>query len=266
MVVAPIDDEGNLDTDAFEALISEKTKFISFVHVSNSIGTVNPIEKLLAMAKARGIPTLIDGAQSVQHMPIDVQALDCDFFVFSGHKIFAPTGIGVLYGKRERLNSMRPYQGGGDMIAHVSFEGTTYKEPPSRFEAGTPHIEGGIGLGYAIDYLNSIGLDAIHDYESKLIKYAVAKLNEVEGLTIIGNPTERAGAISFIMGDAHPHDIGTILDTEGVAIRSGHHCCEPLMKRLGVNATARASISFYNNHEDIDALVAALKKVSILFG
>ncbi|MEM9157660.1 MAG: cysteine desulfurase [Verrucomicrobiota bacterium] len=266
LVVAPVDDNGNLDTDAFEQLITDKTKFISFVHVSNSIGTVNPVEKLISFAKSRGIPTLIDGAQSVQHMPIDLQALDCDFFVFSGHKIFAPTGIGVLYGKRELLDDMRPYQGGGDMIASVSFEGTTFKEPPSRFEAGTPHIEGGIGLGYAIDYLNGLGLDIIQEYESQLIEYAVAKLNQVEGLNLIGKPKDRAGAISFVMGEAHPHDIGTVLDTEGIAIRSGHHCCEPLMKRLGVPATARVSISFYNNHEDIDALAGALKKVSLLFG
>lgn len=263
--VIPVTDDCDLDLATFDELLNERTKLFSIVYVSNAIGTVNDIKPLLAKAKAKGIPTLVDAAQAIQHMPLDVQELDCDFLIASGHKIYGPTGIGFLYGRRALLNTMRPYQGGGDMIAHVTFEGSTFKEPPSRFEAGTPHIEGAIGLGAAIDYLSGVGLQAIHDYESQLIEYAVAKLSQVEGLKIIGNPKVRSGAISFTMGDAHPHDIGTVLDTEGVAIRSGHHCCEPLMKRLGVPATARASFSLYNTPADVDALTAALKKTAILF-
>ncbi len=263
--VIPVTDDCDLDLTTFNELLNKRTKLFSIVYVSNAIGTVNDIKPLLAKAKAKGIPTLVDAAQAIQHMPLDVQELDCDFLAFSGHKIYAPTGIGALYGRRAILDTMRPYQGGGDMIAHVTFEGSTFKEPPSRFEAGTPHIEGAIGLGAAVDYLSRVGLQAIHDYESQLIEYAVAKLSQVEGLKIIGNPKNRSGAISFTMGDAHPHDIGTVLDTEGVAIRSGHHCCEPLMKRLGVPATARASFSLYNTPEDVDALTAALKKTAILF-
>ncbi|MBD5781733.1 cysteine desulfurase [Pelagicoccus sp. NFK12] len=263
--VIPVTDDCDLDLTHFDELLNEKTKLLSLVYVSNAIGTVNDIAPLLAKAKAKGIPTLVDAAQAIQHMPIDVQQLGCDFLVASGHKIYGPTGIGILYGRRSLLDGMRPYQGGGDMIAHVAFEGSTFKEPPSRFEAGTPHIEGAIGLGAAVDYLSGIGLQAIHDYESDLIAYAVAKLQQIEGLTIVGNPRLRSGAISFTMGDAHPHDIGTVLDTEGVAIRSGHHCCEPLMKRLGVPATARASFSLYNTPADVDALAAALKKTAILF-
>lgn len=263
--VIPVTAACELDLSNIDSLLNEKTKLLSIVYVSNAVGTVNDIKPLLAKAKALGAATLVDAAQAVQHMPLSVQDLDCDFLVFSGHKIFAPTGIGALYGRRERLDTMRPYQGGGDMISHVTFEGTTFKEPPSRFEAGTPHIEGAIGLGVAIDYLQSLGLPAIAAYESQLIEYAVAKLSEIEGLTVIGNPKHRSGAISFTMGDAHPHDIGTVLDTEGVAIRSGHHCCEPLLKALGLTATARASVSFYNTPEDIDQLVAALKKTALLF-
>ncbi|MDQ8180476.1 cysteine desulfurase [Pelagicoccus sp. SDUM812005] len=263
--VIPVTDDCDLDLATFDQLLTEKTKLLSIVYVSNAIGTVNDIQPLLDQAKARGIPTLVDAAQAIQHIPLDVQKLGCDFLVASGHKIYAPTGIGILYGRRALLDTMRPYQGGGDMIAHVTFEGSTFKEPPSRFEAGTPHIEGAIGLGAAIDYLSSVGLPAIHDYESQLIAYAVAKLSQIDGLKIIGNPRVRSGAISFTMGDAHPHDIGTVLDTEGVAIRSGHHCCEPLMKRLGVPATARASFSLYNTPADVDALAAALKKTALLF-
>lgn len=263
--IIPVTDDCELDLSNIDELLNEKTKILSIVYVSNAIGTVNDVAPLLAKAKARGIPTLLDAAQAIQHMPIDVQKLDCDFLVFSGHKIYGPTGIGALYGRRQLLDTMRPYQGGGDMISHVTFEGTTFKEPPSRFEAGTPHIEGAIGLGIAIDYLSGIGLEAIHDYESQLIEYAVSKLSEIDGLKIIGNPKQRSGAISFTMGDAHPHDIGTVLDTEGIAIRSGHHCCEPLLKRLGAHATARASFSLYNTPADVDALVAALKKTALLF-
>lgn len=264
--VVPILDNGLLDTEAFHKTLGPKTKFLSFVYVSNSIGAINPVKMLLEAAKERGIPTLIDGAQAVQHKTVDVQSLDCDFLVMSGHKMFGPTGIGALYGKRSRLDGMRPYQGGGDMIAHVSFEGTTYKEPPSRFEAGTPHIEGAIGLGAAVDYIESVGRDVIESYETELIAYAIGRLKEIPNLRVVGDFEERAGAISFVMENAHPHDIGTILDTEGVAIRSGHHCCEPLMRRLGTVATARASFSLYNNHNDVDAFIGALKKVNTLFG
>lgn len=263
--VIPVTDEVELDLSDFDELLNERTKLLAITYVSNAIGTVNDVRPLLAKAMSRGVPTLLDAAQAIQHMPVDVQELGCDFLVFSGHKIYGPTGIGVLYGRRALLDGMRPYQGGGDMISHVSFEGSTFKEPPSRFEAGTPHIEGAIGLGAAIDYLSGIGLESIHQYESRLVEYAVAKLSQIDGLRIVGNPRERSGAISFTMGDAHPHDIGTVLDTEGVAIRSGHHCCEPLMKRLGVPATARASFSLYNTPADVDALAAALKKTAILF-
>lgn len=264
--VAPIFDNGDLDTDSYISLMGPRTKLAAIVHVSNSIGTVNPIERIIEAAKDRNIPTLIDSAQSIQHMKLDVQVLDCDFLVFSAHKMFMPTGIGGLYGKRAKLDSMRPYQGGGDMIAHVSFDGTTYKAPPYRFEAGTPHIAGGIGIAAGIDYIESIGRDLIQDYETQLIDYAANRLKSVAGLRLIGEPSYRAGAISFVMNSAHAHDIGTILDTEGIAVRSGHHCCEPLMKRFGVSATARASIALYNNHEDIDALVESLGKVHQLFG
>ena len=264
--VAPIFDNGDLDTDSYISLMGPRTKLAAIVHVSNSIGTVNPIERIIEAAKDRSIPTLIDSAQSIQHMKLDVQVLDCDFLVFSAHKMFMPTGIGGLYGKRAKLDSMRPYQGGGDMIAHVSFDGTTFKAPPYRFEAGTPHIAGGIGIAAGIDYIESIGRDLIHDYETQLIDYAANRLKSTAGVRLIGEPSHRAGAISFVMNSAHAHDIGTILDTEGIAVRSGHHCCEPLMKRFGISATARASIALYNNHEDIDALVESLGKVHQLFG
>ena len=247
-------------------MMGPKTKLVAIVHVSNAIGTVNPIEAIIAKARENGIATLIDCAQSIQHMPLDVQSMGCDFAVFSGHKIFGPTGIGGLYGKRSLLDKMRPYQGGGDMISHVTFDGTTFKEPPSRFEAGTPHIAGAIGLGVALDYIESIGRETICGYESQLIEYAVNRLKSCQGVEIVGNPDHRSGAISFIMENAHPHDIGTILDTEGVAIRTGHHCCEPLMNRFGISATARASIALYNNSDDIDALVDSLAKVRALFG
>ncbi len=264
--VAPIFDNGDLDVDAYIKLIGPRTKLAAIVHVSNAIGTVNPIDAIINAAKEKGVPTLIDAAQSIQHMKLDVQALDCDFLVFSGHKMFMPTGTGGLYGRRSLLDNMRPYQGGGDMIAHVSFEGTTYKEPPSRFEAGTPHIAGGIGLAAGLDYIESIGRDVIHGYESQLIEYAATRLRTCPGVKLVGNPSTRAGAISFTMDSAHAHDIGTILDTEGIAVRSGHHCCEPLMKRFGITATARASIALYNTHEDIDALIDGLAKVKQLFG
>jgi len=263
---AAVLENGDLDLEDYLSLLGPKTKLAGIVHVSNAIGTVNPVRQIIEAAQSKGIPTLVDAAQSIQHMTLDVQELGCDFLVFSGHKMFAPTGSGGLYGRREILDTMRPYQGGGDMIAHVSFDGTTYKEPPSRFEAGTPHIAGGIGLGAAVDYIESVGRETIRGYESQLIEYAETRLRSTAGVTLIGSPDERAGAISFTMGNAHPHDIGTILDTEGIAIRSGHHCCEPLMTRFGISATARASIAFYNNHEDIDRLVASLAKVRALFG
>ncbi len=263
--IIPVADDGELDLETFDQLLTERVKLFAIVHVSNAIGTVNDVKPLLAKAKARGIATLLDAAQSVQHMPVDVQDLGCDFLVFSGHKIFAPTGIGTLYGRREILDTMRPYQGGGDMISRVSFSGTTYKPPPSRFEAGTPHIAGGIALGFALDYLSQLGLETIHAYESELLAYAASQLAAIPELNLLGNPRHRSGAISFTLQEAHPHDIGTILDTEGIAIRAGHHCCEPLHQRFGLNATARASFAFYNTPAEVDALVVALKKAATLF-
>jgi len=263
--VIPVTEDVELDLSDIDQLFTRGAKLLSIVHTSNAVGTVNKLQPLLDRAKAAGVPTLVDAAQAIQHMPLDVREIDCDFLVFSGHKAYAPTGIGALYGKRPLLDQMRPYQGGGDMISKVSFEGTTYKQAPSRFEAGTPHIEGAIGLGAAIDYLNALGLSEIHRYEQQLMRYAVSRLSEIDNLQIVGNPSERLGALSFSLENAHPHDIGTVLDTEGIAIRTGHHCCEPLMQRLGLAATARASFSFYNTPEEVDALAEAMRKTALLF-
>jgi len=264
--VAPVNDRAELDVDAFVDLLGERTKLAAFVHVSNATGAVNPVQDLVEAARRRGVPTLIDAAQSVQHLPIDVQRLGCDFLVFSGHKVYGPTGIGALYGKLDRLKGMPPYQGGGDMIAHVSFDGTTFKEPPSRFEAGTPHIAGAIGLAAALEFVSKIGLENIHAYESQLVDYALARLEATPGLRLVGEPAVRSSAISFVMDNAHPHDLGTILDAEGVAVRAGHHCCEPLLKRLGHTASARASFCFYNTPQEADALAEGLEKAAALFG
>jgi len=238
---------------------------VSVVHVSNALGTLNPIGKIIRLAHDRNIPVLVDGAQAVPHLPIDVQALDCDFYVFSGHKIYGPTGVGVLYGKAALLEKMSPYQGGGDMIASVSFEKTTYNTLPYKFEAGTPNIAGVIGLGAAVDYLTSIGLEKILEYENDLLTYATAALSMISGVKLIGTAKEKAGVLSFTLDQIHPHDIGTILDRDGIAIRSGHHCTQPLMKRLGVPATARASFAFYNTRAEIDALAVAIEKVKEVF-
>jgi cysteine desulfurase/selenocysteine lyase len=263
--VAPIDDAGELDLDAFERLIGPRTKLIAVTHVANALGTVVPVEKMIHLAKEHGIPVLIDGCQAVPHQAVDVQTLDCDFYVFSGHKLYGPTGIGVLYGKAQLLQAMPPWQGGGDMIRSVTFERTEYNELPWKFEAGTPHIVGAIGLGAAIDYVRSIGYDAIGAHETALLAYALRELPQVNSLRIIGQPRHRSGVISFALGEVHPHDIGTILDQDGVCVRAGHHCAQPTMDRFGVAATVRASFGIYNDRDDVDALVAGLRKVQEMF-
>jgi cysteine desulfurase/selenocysteine lyase len=264
--VAPITDEGELVLDAFERLMGPRTKIVSVVHVSNTLGTVNPVKRLVEMAHRRGVPVLLDGAQAAPHTPIDVQELDCEFYALSGHKIYGPTGTGVLYGKAKVLEAMPPWQGGGDMISSVTFEKTTYNVLPYKFEAGTPNIAGVIGLAAAIDYLNRIGLDRIAAYEQELLAYATDAIQQVPGVRLIGTAPERVGAISFVIEGIHPHDVGTILDQEGIALRTGHHCTQPLMDRFGVPATARAALAFYNTREEIDALVRGLYKVKEVLG
>ena len=263
--VVPINDRGELLLDEYEKLLGPRTKLVSIVHQSNALGTVNPAEEIVAMAHSRGVPVLLDGAQSAPHMPIDVRKLDCDFYLFSGHKLYGPTGIGILYGKAELLEAMPPYQGGGEMIKSVTFERTLYNDLPHKFEAGTPHIAGAIGLGAAIDYICGVGLDRIYAYEHDLLEYATQCLSSIGGLRIIGTAAQKAGVLSFVMDGAHPHDIGTILDSEGVAIRTGHHCAQPLMDRFGIPATARASLAFYNTKDEIDVLVAGIDRVIEIF-
>jgi len=263
--IIPFDDNGDLILDELENLITGRTKLISVVHISNSLGTINPIKKIIEIAHSYAIPVLLDGAQSIMHTKIDVQDLGCDFFVFSGHKIYGPTGIGVLYGKKELLEQMSPYQGGGDMIKSVTFEKTTYNDLPYKFEAGTPNIEGAIGLKAAIDYLNEIGLEQISVYENELLQYATDKLSEIPQLKIIGTAKEKASIISFILENIHPHDVGTILDFEGIAVRTGHHCTQPVMQHFNIPATTRASFSFYNTKEEIDKLFSAIQKVIKVF-
>jgi cysteine desulfurase/selenocysteine lyase len=265
VVVAPIDDHGELILEEFEKRLGGRTRLVAITHCSNVLGTVTPAAEIVRLAHAKGIPVLFDGSQAVVHEPVDVKALDADFYVFTGHKLYGPSGTGVLYGKMQHLKKMPPYQGGGDMIAHVSFAGTTFREPPHRFEAGTPAIAEVIGLGAAIDYVESVGREHIRAWEHELRDYATARLAEIPGLTIYGRAREKAAILSFTLDCAHAHDVGTILDNEGVAIRAGHHCAEPLMDRLGVAATARASFAMYNSMEDADALVVALKKVRELF-
>jgi len=264
--VAPIDDRGDLILEEFEKLISPRTKLIAVTHVSNALGTVVPVKKIIAMARARSIPVLLDGAQAVPHSVVDVQALDCDFYCFSAHKMIGPTGFGVLYGRESLLDAMPPWQGGGDMILTVTFEKTTYNQLPWKFEAGTPHIAGAIGLGAAIRYLQGIGMERIAAYGHELLEYATARLACIPGLRIIGTAPQKAAVVSFTMAGIHPHDIGTILDTEGVAVRTGHHCAMPVMDFFEVPATARASLSFYNTFEEIDRLVAALEHARQLLG
>lgn len=264
--VIPIDDDGDIILEEYERLLSDRTKIVGIVHVSNALGTVNPVREMIATAHAHGVPVLVDGAQAVPHGTVDVRDLDCDFYVFSGHKTYGPTGIGVLYGKRKHLLEMAPYQGGGDMILSVSFERTTFNEPPHRFEAGTPNIEGAIGLAAALDYVNGIGLPAIAAHESRLLAEATAAVLEIPGIRLVGAAKNRASALSFVMKGVHPHDIGTILDSEGVAVRAGHHCAQPVMKRFGISATVRASFALYNTDSEIDALAAGLLKVREVFG
>lgn len=264
--VAPIDEEGNFRLDAFAELLGPKTKLVAITHVSNALGTITPIREIIRLAHERGAVVLVDGCQAVPHQTVDVRDLDADFYAFSGHKLYGPTGIGVLYGKEALLNSLPPYQGGGDMIAAVTFEKTIFKDAPHRFEAGTPAIVEAIGLGVAIDYVEALGRDTVAAYESDLLAYATERLSAVEGLTIHGTAKEKAAIISFTLDYAHPHDIGTIVDRAGVAIRAGHHCAQPLMERLGIGSTARASLGLYNTRQEIDALVAAIGNVRELFG
>ncbi len=263
--VAPIDDEGQLLLDEMERLIGPRTRLLALAHVSNALGTINPVRRIVEMAHRRKVPVLVDGAQAAPHLALDMQSLGCDFYAFSGHKLFGPTGIGVLYGRAELLEEMPPWQGGGDMISSVTFEKTTYNKLPYKFEAGTPDIAGAIGLGAAIDYVSALGLSAIAAHEHGLLAYATEALRRVPGLRLIGTAKEKASVLSFLLGDVHPHDIGTVLDREGIAIRTGHHCAQPLMRRLGVAATARASLAFYNRREDVDALVLGLHKVLEVF-
>ncbi len=263
--IIPISDKGELLLEEYKKLLGPKTKLAAVTHVSNVLGTVNPVKEIVGLAHRQGVPVLVDGAQAVPHLRVDVQDLDADFYVFSGHKMFGPTGVGVLYGKAELLNRMPPYQGGGDMISSVTFEKTTYNKLPYKFEAGTPHIAGVIGLGAAIDYLEEIGMEKIAAYEKDLLEYATEKLLRVPGLRVLGEAEEKSSALSFTLEGIHPHDIGTVLDREGVAIRAGHHCAMPLMIRFGVSATARASLAFYNTREDIEALVRAIQKVREVF-
>ncbi len=263
--VVPLNDRGELDLEALPGLLTPRTKLLALTHVSNALGTVNPVAQIVKLAHAKGAKVLLDGAQAVPHLTVDVQALDCDFYVFSGHKIYGPTGIGVLYGKYALLDAMPPWQGGGDMISSVTFEKTTYKKPPHKFEAGTPDIAGVIGLGAALDYVGAIGLGAIASHEADLLAYGTKRLLEVPGLRLLGTSAHKAGVLSFTLGEIHPHDIGTLLDRQGVAIRAGHHCAQPVMDRFGVPATARASLALYNTRSEIDVLVKALGKVLEVF-
>jgi len=264
--VAPIDERGDVVLDAFEALLNERTKLVALTHVSNAIGTVNPLEKMIALAKARGCCVLVDGAQAVPHRAVDVETLGCDFYAFSGHKLFAPTGIGVLHGRLPLLESMSPFMGGGDMIESVSFERTTYAAAPQRFEAGTPDIAGVVGLAAAIRFIEGIGMNAIEAWERSLLEQATASLEDVAGLRLIGQAREKAAVVSFVLDGIHAHDVGTALDRSGIAVRVGHHCAQPLMDIFGVPATVRASFSLYNTPAEIDALVAALNETREIFG
>lgn len=263
--VVPITDRGDLIFGEYERLLSARTKMVAVGHVSNALGTINPVLGMIELARRHGVPVLVDGAQAVPHLPVNVRRLGCDFYAFSGHKMFGPTGIGVLYGKSEHLKRMPPYQGGGDMILSVTFEKTIYNDPPSRFEAGTPNIAGAIGLGAAVDYLEQLGMPRIAHYEQELLNYATERLAEVPDLRIIGNAVEKASVISFVLENIHPHDIGTVLDHEGIAVRTGHHCAQPVMARFNVPATVRASLAFYNTPAEVDALVAGLHKVREFF-
>lgn len=263
--VIPVTEEGELEMPAFEQLLSEKTKLVSVVHASNSLGTINPVEDIVAKSHAVGAKVLLDGAQAVGHFPVDVQSLGCDFYVFSGHKLFSATGIGVVWGKYDLLDAMPPYQGGGDMINQVSFDGTTFKAPPGRFEAGTPHISGAIAMAASIHYLASLDREALLAHEHELLDHATERLAGIEGLKIYGTAPEKVSLVSFTLEGTHPHDMATVLDADGIAIRAGHHCTQPLLQRYGIPATARASFAFYNTKEEIDKLAESLMKIQVLF-
>ncbi len=264
--VAPINDEGELILEDFERLLGPKTKLVSVGHVSNALGTINPLKQIIKLAHAKNIPVLVDGAQAIPRLPVNVQDLECDFYVLSGHKTYGPTGIGILYGKQALLEAMPPYQGGGDMISSVTFEKTTYNKVPHKFEAGTPDMSGAVGLRAAIEYLNRLGMENIEKYEHELLVYATQKVTALPGVRVIGTAKEKAGVLSFVIEGVHPHDVGTILDQEGIAIRTGHHCAQPVMDRYKIDATARASFGLYNTKEEIDALVKGIKKVQEVFG
>jgi cysteine desulfurase / selenocysteine lyase len=264
--VAPIDDRGELVLEEFENLVGPRTKLVAMAHVSNALGTINPVRHMIHAAHSRNIPVLVDGAQSVPHLPVDVRDLDCEFFVFSGHKLYGPTGIGVLYGKSALLEAMPPWQGGGDMIRSVTFEKTLYNHVPHKFEAGTPDIAGVIGLGAAIDYVGKLGLGAIGAHENDLLRYATSKLEAIPGVQLVGTAREKAGVLSFVMDGIHPHDIGTVLDLEGIAVRTGHHCAQPVMDRFGLPATVRASFGLYNTKDEVDALLGGIQKARETLG
>jgi len=263
--VAPISDSGEIVLDEYQNLFNERTRFVGVAHVSNALGTVNPVKQLVAFARARGVPVLVDGAQAVPHLKVDVQDLDCDFYAFSGHKLCGPTGIGILYGKAAMLEKMQPFKGGGDMILSVTFEKTLYNTIPQKFEAGTPPIAGAIGLGAAVEYLSGIGMDAIAAHEHELLAHATAELSRIPGVRIIGTSGRKAAVLSFVVDGVHPHDVGTLLNQEGIAVRTGHHCAQPVMQRFRVPATSRASFAFYNTLAEVDALVAGIRTVQKVF-
>ena len=264
--IIPINDDGELLLDQYESLLNDRTKLVSVVHQSNALGTINPVAQIIELAHRRGVPVLLDGAQSIAHIPVDVAELDCDFYVFSGHKLYGPTGVGVLYGKAELLEAMPPYQGGGEMIRSVTFAETLYNTIPNKFEAGTQNIAGSVGLGAAIDYVNALGMEQIAAYEQDLLAYGTERLAEIGPLRLIGTARHKGSILSFVMENAHPHDVGTILDAQGIAVRTGHHCAQPLMERYGIPATVRASLAFYNTKEEIDTLVRGLDRVIEIFG
>jgi len=263
--IIPMNDEGELLIDEYERLLSDRTKLVAVTHLSNALGTINPVKQIIQIAHRRGVPVLVDGAQAAPHLKVDVRDLDCDFYAFSGHKLYGPTGVGVLYGRASLLDAMPPYQGGGDMIRSVTFEKTLYNVLPYKFEAGTPNIAGGIGLGAAIDYLSQVGLELVTAYERELLDYATEAVSTISGVRIIGTAREKSGVLSFVLDGVHAHDVGTILDQEGIAIRTGHHCAMPVMQRFGVPATARASLAFYNTRAEVDALVGATHKARRMF-
>ncbi|MGH7554779.1 MAG: aminotransferase class V-fold PLP-dependent enzyme, partial [Longimicrobiales bacterium] len=264
--VVPIDDDGELIFEEYERLLNERTRLVSVVHVSNALGTINPVREMIAAAHERGIPVLVDGAQAAPHMQLDMQALDCDFYAFSGHKMFGPTGIGVLFGKAGWLEKMQPFKGGGDMILSVTFEKTVYNVIPGKFEAGTPPIAAAIALGAAADYIEGIGIERIHAHETDLLDYATDRVNRLPGVRILGTAEKKAAVLSFVVDGVHPHDVGTLLNEEGIAVRTGHHCAQPVMQRFGIPATSRASFAFYNTHAEVDALVAGIRKVQKTLG